>query len=53
MADQYYEPEIYENSEKWLITIHRPILTEEERARRMQLIYNSAAALLKKKEGWN
>ena len=53
MADQYYEPEIYEDSDKWLIRIHRPILTEEERERRMQRIYDSAAALLKKKEGWN
>lgn len=46
MADQYYPPKtkIYTNA---IVTIHRPILTEEERARRMKAIHDAAVNVLK------
>lgn len=29
-----------------IVTVHRPVLTEEERARRMKAIHDAAAALI-------
>jgi ribosome recycling factor len=47
MADQYYPPEtIYMPGA--IIRVHRPILTEEERAKRMKAIHDAAAKLLRK-----
>jgi hypothetical protein len=45
MADQYYEPvtTVYSNA---IVTVRRPILTDEERARRRKAIHDAAAALL-------
>ena len=43
--DIYGEPIIF-TSEKAVIKVYRPILTEEERARRMKLIKKAAAELL-------
>lgn len=46
MADQYYPPvtKVYSNA---IVTVRRPILTDEERAKRRQAIHDAAAALLK------
>ena len=44
-ADTYGEPIIHE-SPGWIIRVYRPILTEEERARRMKEIEKAAAALI-------
>lgn len=43
--DTYGEPVIYK-SPGWKIRVFRPILTEEERARRMKEIEKAAAALI-------
>lgn len=43
--DVYGEPILYEYP-GWKIRVYRPILTEEERARRMKTIEKAAAALL-------
>lgn len=43
--DIYGEPIIF-TSEKAVIKVYRPILSEEERARRMKLIKKAAAELL-------
>lgn len=43
--DTYGEPILYEFP-GWKIRVYRPILTEEERARRMKIIEEAAAALL-------
>lgn len=45
--DVYEEPIIFRNDDKFIIRVFRPILTEEERAKRMKRIHDSAAALLK------
>ena len=45
--DVYEEPIIFQNDEKFKIRVYHPILTEEERAKRMKQIHDSAAALLK------
>ena len=48
MADQYYEPitTVYSNA---IVTVRRPILTEEERAKRIKAIHDAAANLLRSK----
>jgi hypothetical protein len=46
MADQYYEPETIYTSGA-IITVRRPILTDEERAKRMKAIHDAAANLLR------
>lgn len=45
MEDKYYPPTTYVTSGA-IITIHRPILTEEERARRMKAIEKAAINLV-------
>lgn len=45
--DVYGEPFVYQNDEKWLIRIFRPILTEEEEAKRMKRQHDAAADLIK------
>lgn len=47
--DMYYEPITYK-SPGWTVTVHRPILTDEERARRMKCIEQAAAALIIEQE---
>jgi hypothetical protein len=46
MADQYYPPivDVYPNA---IVTVLKPILTDEERAKRRKAIHDAAAALLK------
>ena len=44
--DTYQEP-IVIKSETAIVRVYRPILTEEERARRMKQVHDAAAALLK------
>ena len=46
MADQYYEPitTVYPNA---IVTVRRPILTEEERAKRIKAIHDAAANLIR------
>ena len=46
MVEQYYEPvtTVYTNA---IVTVRRPILTDEERAKRRQAIRDAATALLK------
>lgn len=46
--DEYMEPVTYVKG-NFIIRVYRPILTDEERARRMKRIHDSAAALLKEK----
>lgn len=48
MADQYYPPETMCTSGA-IIRVYRPILTEEERAKRMKAIHDAAANLLRSK----
>ena len=48
MRDTYMEPIIIKN-EKAVIKVYRPILTEEERKRRMARINDAAIALLRSK----
>lgn len=52
--DEYMEPVTYVKG-NFIINVYRPILTDEERARRMKRIHDSAAALLldayKRREG--
>ena len=38
---------------EFIVRVHRPELTEEERARRMKRVYNAAASVLKEKEKKN
>lgn len=45
-TDTYSEPTIIQD-EKWTIRIFRPILTEEEKAKRMKRIHDAAADLVK------
>lgn len=44
--DEYMEPVVIE-SPGAIIRVYRPILTEEERARRMKRLHDAAAELLK------
>lgn len=46
MADQYYEPvtTVYTNA---IVTVRRPILTDEEQARRLKIVHDAAVDLLK------
>lgn len=44
--DEYMEPVVYEYP-GFTIRVHRPILTDEERARRMKRLHDAAADLLK------
>lgn len=44
-ADVYGEPVVY-LSDKFITTVRRPILTEEERARRMEEIKKAACDLV-------
>lgn len=44
--DQYEEPIVF-HFDNAIVRVHRPILTEDERARRMKAIEKSAIALLK------
>lgn len=44
--DTYMEPVIFEYP-GMKIKVYRPILTEEERARRMKALHDACAALLK------
>ena len=43
--DVYMEPEVYHHN-NCIVRVYRPILTEEERARRMEEIKKAAIALL-------
>ena len=43
--DLYMEPEVYHHN-NCIVRVYRPILTEEERARRMEEIKKAAIALL-------
>ena len=43
--DIYMEPEVY-HYDNCIVRVYRPILTEEERARRMEEIKKAAIALL-------
>lgn len=43
--DEYYEPIIFKEP-GWTIKVYKPILTDEERAKRMKAIGKAAAALL-------
>ena len=43
--DVYMEPEVYHHN-NCTVRVYRPILTEEERARRMEEIKKAAIALL-------
>ena len=45
--DKYYDPIIITYPDM-VARVYRPILTEEERARRMKIIHDQAANLLKK-----
>ena len=45
--DVYEEPIIFCDDAKFKIRVFRPILTEEERAKRMKRIHDAAADLLK------
>lgn len=47
--DTYHEPILIE-SPGAIIRVYHPVLTDQERNRRMKAIYNSAANLLKEKE---
>ncbi len=44
--DEYMEPKVYEYPNA-IVRVYRPILTDDERARRMKAIRNAAEALLK------
>ena len=44
--DEYMEPKVYEFPNA-IVRVYRPILTDEERARRMKEIRKAAEALLK------
>lgn len=44
--DEYMEPVVIEKPGA-IIRVYRPILTEEERARRMKRLHDAAANLLK------
>ena len=44
--DEYMEPMVYEYPNA-IIRVYRPILTDDERARRMKEIQKAAEALLK------
>lgn len=44
--DEYMEPVTYVKG-NFVVNVYRPILTDEERARRMKRIHDSAAALLR------
>lgn len=44
--DTYMEPVTYETPTA-IVRVYRPILTDEERARRMKQVHDAAAALLK------
>lgn len=46
--EEYYPPETFVSGNA-IITVYRPILTDEERARRMKRIEASAAALIREK----
>lgn len=48
MADQYYEPETM-NLPGAIIRVYKPILTDEEREKRMKAIHDAAANLLRNK----
>ena len=48
--DTYKEVRTFEFP-NWVIRVHIPDLTEEERARRMKAIHNAAADLLKEQHG--
>lgn len=47
--DKYYDPIII-TFPNMVAKVYRPILTEEERTRRMRAIHNQAANLLKKEK---
>ena len=47
--DEYYEP-IIMHFKNGIARVYKPILTDEERARRMKLIHDAAADLLKAAE---
>ena len=47
--DVYMEPELYHHN-NCIVGVYRPILTEEERARRMEEIKKAAIALLIERE---
>ena len=44
--DIYEEPIIFQDDEKFKIRVYHPILTEEERAKRMKQIHDAWAALI-------
>lgn len=46
VQDTYQEPFILEFPNT-IVRVYRPVLTEEERARRMKRIHDAAASLLK------
>lgn len=45
--DEYMEPIIIKHPDGGISRVYRPILTEEERARRMKRLHDAAAELLK------
>lgn len=49
MSDKYYDPIIITFPDM-VARVYRPILTEEERTRRMRVIHNQAANLLNKEK---
>jgi len=46
VPDTYHEPIIFEHP-KATVRVFRPVLSEEERKRRMKIIHDAAADLLK------
>lgn len=49
--DVYGDP-IVLHLDNAVVTVYRPILTPEERERRMKIIHDAAADVLKAKAGW-
>lgn len=48
-GDEYYPPYVIKG-DGWVARVHRPILTQEERAKRMQKIHDMAALVLMERE---
>jgi hypothetical protein len=49
MSDKYYDPVVF-TFPNMVARVYRPILTEEERTRRLKAIHTQAANLLKKEK---
>lgn len=48
-SDTYHEPVIF-NFPNMIVRVYKPILTPEERQRRMKVIHNSAANLVRSEQ---